>query len=318
MSSNITFLVALISLVSVLSGRAHAETIERVAVVINDEIILLSELRRQALPFLESALSGTTDQSEKKKRVHKLYSDLLAQLVEFQLFQQEAKTMRVTVSKLEVDQAIERVRQQNNMGEDQFWEAVRNQGYNPEQYRDDVRKQLVRMKVLNQRVRTKVNISEEEVRARYDENLRQARRALRFRASHLFFELAPTASATEVATVRRQAETVRQALTPANFDGEMSQQGGGDLGWLSQGELPKELEHTLLTMDPGQISQPVRGPSGIHIFLLRERQHGTSTPVPFAEVKKQLQEQMMEEAMARQQRILLEELRRKASIEMRL
>jgi peptidyl-prolyl cis-trans isomerase SurA len=317
--SKITILVVLLSLASLFISRARAETIERVAVVINNDIILLSELRRQALPFLESALSGATDNSEKKKRVHKLYSDLLAQLVEFQLFQQEAKTMRITVSKLEVDQAIERVRQQNNMGAEQFWEAVRNQGYNPDQYRDDVRKQLVRMKVLNQRVRTKVNVTEEEVRARYDENLRQARRTLRFRASHLFFELPPTASATEVALVRRQAETVRRALTPANFDKAMNQQGGGDLGWLSQGELPKELEHTLLTMDPGQISQPVRGPSGVHIFLLRERQRSTTNnPVPFAEVKKQLQEQMIEEAMARQQRILLEELRRKASIEMRL
>jgi peptidyl-prolyl cis-trans isomerase SurA len=299
--------------------RARAETIERVVVVINDDIILLSELRRQAMPFLESALAGSSDKEDKKSRVRKLYTDLLNQLIEAQLFQQEAKLMRITVTKLEVDQAIERVRGQNNMTLEQFWEAVRGQGYSQEQYREDVRKQLVRMKVLNQRVRTKVNVTEEEVFARYRESLRQSRKTLRFRAAHIFFALPPNASATEVTAVRRQAETVRRDLTPERFDGNMAQYGGGELGWLSQGELPRELEQTLLNMDPHQISEPVRGPSGIHLFLLRERQVNSASAVtPFAEVKQRLQEQMMEEAMARQQRILLDELRKKSSIEMRL
>jgi peptidyl-prolyl cis-trans isomerase SurA len=281
-------------------------------------VIILSELRRQALPYLEGALAGATEDAEKKKRIRKLYGDLLSQLIEFQLFQQEAKNMRITVTKLEVDQAIERVRNQNNMATEQFWEAVRNQGYNQEQYRDDVRRQLVRMKVLNQRVRSKVNVTEEQVRARYEETVRQSRRALRFRAAHIFFELPPAASATEVTAARRQAEAARQGLTPDNFSEAITRFGGGELGWLSQGELPPELERTLLNMEPGQLSQPVRGSSGIHLFLLRERQRGSDTLAPYEQVKKRLQDQMIEEAMVRQQRVLLEELRRKASIETRL
>jgi peptidyl-prolyl cis-trans isomerase SurA len=297
---------------------ARAEIIERVVVVVNDEVILLSELRRRALPYLDNALADADTKEEKKQRVRKLYQDLLEQLIDDQLFQQEARTMRVTVSSLELDQAIDRVRQQNNLQTDQFWEAVRAQGYTPEQYREDVRKQLLHMKVLNQRVRSKVTVSEDDARARYDEQLRQSRRTLRFRAAHIFFELPPSASATEVAAARRQAEQARVELNADNFDAAIRKYSGGELGWLSQGDLPRELEQTLLGLDPGQISQPTRGPSGIHLFLLRERQRGSTTLPPFGEVKKRLQQEMTEEAMSRQQRVLLDQLRHKATIDKKL
>jgi peptidyl-prolyl cis-trans isomerase SurA len=303
-----------------LAASARAEVIERVVAVVDEDVVLLSELRRRSMPFLEQTMYGAETPKEKTERVKELYERLIQQLVDEQLIQKAARQAHVTVGKLEVEQAVERVRKQNAMTEEQFWETVRAQGFTEKQYREDVRKQLLRLKVTNQRVRSRVSIPEEDVRERYDDKLRQARRALRFRAAHIFFELPPSASATEVNQARRRAEALRRGLTAENFDEVLSRQQGGDLGWLSQGDLPESLERTLMGLGPGELSEPVRGPSGMHIFLLRERQRGNDaiTLPSYESVRERLQQQMMEEAMMRQQQIYLQQLRRRSVIEVRL
>ncbi|MBW1907828.1 MAG: peptidylprolyl isomerase, partial [Deltaproteobacteria bacterium] len=82
------------------------------------------------------------------------------------------------------------------------------------------------------------------------------------------------ASAIQVAAKRQEAETLRASLTPENFNARAPQLGGGDLGWLTQGDLPEELERALLPLSAGEISSPVRGSSGFHIFFLQDRQVG--------------------------------------------
>jgi peptidyl-prolyl cis-trans isomerase SurA len=94
----------------------------------------------------------------------------------------------------------------------------------------------------------------------------------------------------------------------------VAEHGGGDLGWLSQGDLPEELENALLTLEPDQISPPVRGPSGFHIFLLHERETAASDAPSFDDVKDEIYRHMLDEAMTHQETLFLEELRRGAVI----
>jgi peptidyl-prolyl cis-trans isomerase SurA len=297
---------------------ARAEIIERVVATVNDDMILLSELRDRAAPYLPQTLYGTGLEQEKKKRIKELYGRLLDQLVDELLVQNEARKAHITVTKLEIDQAIDNVREQNLMSEEDFRQAIRAQGMTELKYREDIRKQLVYMKLTNQMVRSRVNVTEEDKRERYEEGVRKARRTLRFRAAHVFFELSPNASAAEVAETRRRAAALRGRLDPKSFEAAMREQGGGDLGWLSQGDLPEELERTLLSLEPGQISEPVRGPSGLHIFLLQERQRSSATLPSYEQSRESIERQMLEEAMGRQQKLFLEQLRRRAVIDIRL
>lgn len=295
-----------------------AEIIEQVVAIVDEDVILLSDLRRTAMPFLQQALSGADSAKERKKRVYLLYRRLLDQLINEKLLQQAANQMKISVSKLEVDQAIDRVRQQNNLTKEQFWEAVQNQGFTPQQYREDIRKQLVQLKVTNQQVRSRANVSDEEVKQRYLENVRKARRLLRFHAAHIYFELSPSATATEVRDMFQLADNIAHNLTPDNFDSAVEKHGGGDLGWLSQGDLPESLEKALLSLEPKQISKPVRGPSGIHIFLLRERQRSSDALPSFEEARERIHQEMTEAAMVKQQKLFIEQLRKKTLIEVKL
>jgi peptidyl-prolyl cis-trans isomerase SurA len=297
---------------------ASAEPIERVVAVVNDEAVLLSDLRRRAAPYLEHAMRGTTSEDEVQARIKALYDQLAQQLVDEELIAQTARKMLITVASIEVDQAIENVRRQSSLEDAQFWEAVRAQGFTNKQYRDDVRKQLLRLKVINQRVRARVNITEDTVRDTYEDRVRQARKTQRFRASHVFLKLPETASATEVARVTKEAQAVRSKLTPETFDAAAEQHGGGELGWLVQGDLPAVLEEALLEINAGEIGAPVRGPSGVHIFLVRERQAGAAGVPTFEEQRAEIHRELLDRAMQRQEELFLKGLRRDAVITMRL
>lgn len=297
---------------------AQAEVIERVVAVINDEPIFLSELRRRAAPFLPQAMRQPS-QTARMAAIEQLYQQLLDRMVQEELFIQAADRMSITVSRTEVDRAIGNVQRQSRLSDDDFWAEVRGQGFSPDQYRADVRRQLLRLKVLNNYARNRVNITEEQVRERYDMAVARARRSLRYQADQIMLPVPADAGATEVAAARARAQEVRDGITsPDQFGRVMAEVGGGSLGWLSQGALPESFENELLSLSPGEVSQPIRGPAGFHIFLLRDRQEAAEGVPSYEQVRMQLFQQMMEEAMTQQEELLLAELRRQAVVDVRL
>ncbi len=251
----------LAALLAALSVPTRADVIEQVVATVNDEAIFLSDLRQQAMPFLPRVMSAPT-QEERMTGLRTLYQEILEKLIDQELIEQAARDMQVRVTSRDVERAVLNVIRQNGLSEQEFWEAVRGQGFTEAQYRADVRKQLLRLKVINQRVRGRVNITEADVRRRYEQRLRQANRSVRFRTSHLFLSLPENASATDVASVRDEAREIREELSAANFADMIAEYGGGELGWLSQGDLPGDLERELLTLEDQEISDPVQGERG--------------------------------------------------------
>ena len=294
------------------ANSARADVVERVVATVNNEAIFLSDLRMRAVPFLPQVAEASTE-TERMSRLKELYEELLNFLVDEQLIRQLASSSGIRVTDADVDNAIENLRLQNNMTEEEFEQALDGQGFTEGQYRKNLKRQLIRLKVMNERVRSRVNVTEEEVRARYEQRAREGGSELRFQVSHVVVSVGEGASAIQVAAKRQEAETLRASLTPENFKARASQLGGGDLGWLSQGDLPEELERALLPLNAGEISNPVRGGSGFHIFFLQDRQVGAGFP-SYEEMKQELYREMLDAAMLRQEKIFLDEMRRKAVI----
>jgi len=304
----------LISLLIVLtaSSVARADIIERVVATVNDDAIFLSDLRKRAVPFLPQVADAPTD-AERATRLKELYNQLLNFLIEEQLIRQVAQESGTFVTDADVQTAITNIRAGNNLTEEQFQEAIQAQGMTEAQYRADLKKQLLRYKVINEKVRSRVNITEDEVRRRYEQRARGQGQQLRFKVSHLVVPLEPEATATEAAAARQEASTLRAELDPGNFEARAEGLGGGELGWIAQADLPEELGRVLLALNPGQISQPVRASGGFHIFYVMDREVGSDFPT-YEEMKDELFREMLDSAMQRQERVFIEELRRDAVI----
>lgn len=291
------------------------EVIERIVAIVNGEVLLLSELRTRAAPFLTRVMQAP--EMQRMALLQQLYGELLTQLIDERLLEQEARKLSISVLSSDVERAIENVQRQNGLNDADFWEAVSGQGFSPEQYKADVRRQLLRLKVINQKVRSRINVTEEDVRRTYEDTLRQAKRSASFHVSHVFLPVEGD-SVTKLAQVRAKAEALRATLTADNFASAMDEHGGGELGWVSQGDLPDVLSDALLSLDPGKISAPVRGPAGMHIFLLHERKLGEDAVGDYEKTKAELYRQMVDQAMAKQEVAYLEELRKQSLITRKL
>lgn len=294
------------------TGAARADVVERVVATVNNEAIFLSDLRARAVPFLPQVADARTE-TERMARLKELYEELLTFLIDEKLLRQLAAQTGIRVTEADVDNAIENLRLQNNLTEEQFSQALETQGLTRSQYRRDLKRQLLRLKVMNERVRSRVNVTEEAVRARYEQKARETGNEVKLQLSHIMIPVADGASVTEVAAIRQQADQIHTELTPNNFDLKADELGGGDLGWISPDDLPADLGQAVGTLLAGEISQPVRGNTGFHIFFAKDRQVGADFP-SYDEMKQELYREMLDASMVRQEKVFLDEERRKAVI----
>src|SRR5690554_6012661 len=215
-----------IMLGSFMTAKAEPEVIERVVGVVNDRAIYLSELRQRALPFLERLAALPASRRDEGRQA--IYAQLVEQLVNEELIRQAAARYEIRVTNQEVESAVQNVIEQNNLTPGEFWEAVYEQGFTEAQYRKNLRDQLLHMKMMNQRVRARVNITERDVRREYETRARQANQRLRFRASHIFFPFPAGAGVVEIAEIRDTAEEARRRISDeASFGAMVGEHLGG-------------------------------------------------------------------------------------------
>jgi peptidyl-prolyl cis-trans isomerase SurA len=230
----------------------------------------------------------------------------------------------VAVTSEDVDQFVERIAREREATTDQLYQAIEREGITRTEYRAHMETEVRRLKVLQLRVRGRINITESDLQEGYRRLLRENAGAAVIRAAHIF--LAIPADATDEATdaiAVRAAEVARRARAGEDFatlatqysEDEATRTTGGDLGEVQTGTVPESIERALTTLQDGQTSEVVRGPNGFHIVRATSRR--AVTPPPFADVRDRLYAALLNREMFRQQEIYLRELRRNASVDMR-
>ncbi len=298
--------------------------VERVIAIVNDSVILESELYQRAAPQLGD-LEQISDPREKQKQFKALLRQTLDDMVDDELILQAAADSELTVNDEEIDKAIAEVKKGNKLTDAQLAEALQAQGYSVTAYRKDVRKQILRLRAVNILVRPRVTVSDEDVKDAYEKQSRKAGAVTEVRVAHVLIKLPKDASAEEKEAARRRAvELVERARGGEDFaklalgssEDASTKESGGDLGWFKRGELPTEWETQLFVADKGDVRGPIEGPQGLHVFKVIDAKKDTVKP--FAEMKDKLRNEMYADEMEKQTKVWLEELRRKAHVEIKL
>lgn len=306
--------------------RAGEDVIDRIAAVVDDEIILLSEVRNAAAPALRE-LARAQDQvgAFAETKQHKAIDDALQKLVDDKLVAQQAKTLEMSVTTEEVDRAIANIARENGVTADTIKQAVVAQGMDFAEYRGTIRQQILHAKVRNLKVRTRVKISDAEARQYYNDQVRDVRATGSFEAAHILVRVPADARPAQVAQFKHRAESLLKRIRGGEDFFAMAKQEsqdsstaprGGRLGELRHGTLPAVLDRALVDLEAGETSGIVRTAAGFHILRLLKRQ--ALGVQPFAEVRAKIVEQLTQDEMIRQDEIWMKELRSRAFIENRL
>jgi parvulin-like peptidyl-prolyl isomerase len=309
---------------SLADGAPLALIVDRVVAVVNDEVVLSTELMMRVAP-MAFELNKITDPRERARRQAKLSGQILDEMVNEQLVTQAAAAAKLDVSSKEVEAAITDLKKQNKLDDDQLADALRLQGYSMSSYRKDVRNQILRMRAVNTLVRPKVSITEDDVRAKYDEGKRRASQVSEVHLQHILVAV-PAGSTKEVQDAARAKATKALDLAKGGADfGKLAEtysddpatkNTGGDLGWIERGTIPTEWEIIVFAMAKGETRGPINGKNGLHIFRVSEVKD--TKQADFASVKERLRNELYRVELDKQTRIWVDELRKKAHFEIKL
>lgn len=324
---SLAVVLALCALAAVASAERppkKAVVVERVVAVVNDTIILESELMQRVAPHA-AELQDVSDPRERQRQWRQIVRAELDRMIEEELIVQAAAEANLDVTEEEVEKAIAEVKKQNRLTDEQFEQALRAQGYTMAQYRKDVRRQILQLRAVNVMVRPRVSVTDDEVREHYDRMVGRSAVVLEVKLAHILVALPERPTEADIADARRRAgELVSRARAGEDFgqlalaySEEKSTKGdGGVLGWFKRGELPTDWEEIIFSMDKGDVRGPVRGPQGLHVFKVMDVKKDQVKP--FEQVKDQIRAQLYNEELEKQTRVWLEELRKRAHVEVKL
>jgi peptidyl-prolyl cis-trans isomerase SurA len=311
--------------VLVLSAPARAELVDRVAAVVNGEVIALSEVEARAAPELQQVVQLERDPKKRNEKRQAAMKRALDMLVGEKLLDEAAKELGVEVADQEIQASMDDVKKQQGADDDAFEQLLQREGYTLESYKGFMRRHLGRMKLVNYKVRSQVKVSDEDLKAEYARYARAEGSDFEVRARHILLPVPKNAPAAQVEEVHKKAQGLAELARKPDTDfaalakkegKDGTAEEGGDLGFFGRGVMVPEFERVAFNLQPGKVSDAVRSPFGWHVIKVEERR--AMSVRPFEEVKDQLREQIMRQQMERYTEQYVQELRQKAIVEVML
>lgn len=302
-----------------------AYVVDRVVAVINSAIVLDSELAVQLTPY-EDDLDGIDDPKERARRREKLRAQVLDEMINEELIIEAFDDANLEeISAKEVDQIIRDTKEDNKLDDATFQQALAAQGVTLAQYRTNVKRQLTRVRAMKMLVAPKVNVTDDEIRAQYDQMMRRSDGVAKVHLAHIQLSLPERPTDAELAAARgKAADIVTRVNNGEDFgklaaefsDDAATKTVGGDLGWIERGMLEPGWEQVAFAMQPKEVRGPVPGPRSLNVFYVLELQR-TETKT-LEQLKDQIKLELQQRGMQKATQTWVDELRKKAYIEVKL
>jgi peptidyl-prolyl cis-trans isomerase SurA len=286
--------VAFITLAAVtgLGSTASAERkVEGIAAQVGNEIVLISEVMELAGPVEERMRQAGASQTE----IALVRKDALERLIETRLLSSVVERLELGADREEVDAAVAAIAEDNELTIEQLLSSIASHGLSVDEYRSKIRGEIERSKVVNAMVRSRVQITEEEVRALYDEQFgKQRSGGEEIYLRHILVmtegrQASSNQSACQIVRdARARIESGELEFTEiAQRVSDMNPERGGDLGWMHRDDLAGWMSDTIRDLEPGELSSVIEMPFGCNLLQLVDRREFRR--VEYEQAKTQLQ-----------------------------
>lgn len=256
-----------------LQARANETLLDRVVAIVNDDVVLQSELdERTTLVKQQMQARSNTLPSEKVLR-----SQVLKRLILEHIELQIAKKQGIHVSDQELNAALQKIADKNQMTLAQFREALIAEGRDYAQAREQIRREMLIARVQQSNVNRRINVSEQEIRNYLDS--KQKGDNTQYLLSNILISLPENASPETIKRKQQEADALYEKLkSGSNFSdlaiansNAPNALNGGELGWRAANALPQSIAQALAPLKVGGFTHPIRTPAGFHLLLLRDK-----------------------------------------------
>ncbi len=257
---------------------------DSVAAIVNDTVISDYDLRQRVSLFV--ATSGVKPSADALKQIR---SQVLKELETERLQLLEAQKNNISVSASDVDKSIENILKDNHLSKDQLNAMLSHNGVHMTTLRAQIAAQIAWSKVVQDQYGDRVNVSPGDVDDEV-QRLAEGKNKAHFYVAEIFQAVDNPEDDAKVRKSMDDLEVQLKSGAPFStvarqFSQNPTAAGGGDLGVVVEGQLPRELNDVLLKMRAGMVSDPIKSVGGYYILYLRARQEGADMKVPDAAEK---------------------------------
>ncbi|MBN7770315.1 peptidylprolyl isomerase [Marinobacter daepoensis] len=274
----LTLLLTLAMLAMSVSVQAERKLLDRVVAIVDDEVILQSELDAR----INTIIGRLSAQGTGLPPRQLLEQRVLEQLIQESLQLQLADQMGMRISDNELNETLASIARNNGMTLAEFEGQLAEEGVTYQQAREQIRNEMLTSRVQQRRVGNRVRITDREVQNYLQAQAANGSTDAEFRLAYIFIEVDDPGSEASVDQAREDAHALRQQIVDgrdfrevavAESDASNALE-GGDMGWRTESQLPSLVAPVVTSLEVGQPSEVLENNSGFHLVMVMDKRGG--------------------------------------------
>jgi peptidyl-prolyl cis-trans isomerase SurA len=309
-----------ISHMSLMHEVQGAEVVDRIVAVVNDEIISLYELNQLAKPYTAKIKAARYSYDQERKMIFQVKAKLLNDLINQKLADQQLKRHNITVDETEMDNVIERIKEGAFLTDEEMRAKLASQGLTMEEFRKRTKEQLLRRKLLNREIRSKIVITQDDIKTYYESHIDEYAGEKKYHLRNIILTIPSGAGEAEKLAIYKQMESILAELEHGKDFASMAKMysqstlasEGGDLGFFRLRELAPVLRTEIANLKIGEFTPILDTEMGYQILFVEEiiETPGKSLEDATPEIRDKLYSEIIDKKF----RLWLEDLRSRSHI----
>ena len=301
---------------------AEAAVVDRIVAVVNEDIITLYDIESLMRPMIKNIKAQGMSPERERQVEANLRSEMLDNMINVKLTEQEVKRYKITVTEEEIDNQLRQIKQRRSLTDENLRALLAQEGVTPEEYRQELKLQIQRTKLVNREVKSKVVITQAEIKDYYEKNRSKYGGGTQYYLWNLFVKLPPNPIPMERQTAQALlGEALAELKQGRSFEelARLTAEGtkgiqGSELGLFRVDELTPQLREVVLGLKSGQVSPIVESDFGYQVVYVQRIQETAAKPLD--QVESEIQEILFRETVDNRFNSWLADLRKRSHVKL--
>jgi len=306
-----------------LSAAVAAEVVDRIVAVVNNDIVTLSELNN-AFETYQKRIEASYKGQDLVKVVAEARLAMLNKMIDQSLIDQEAKKSGIVIKDDEVTDTIKDFLDRRKMKMEDLLKSLANDRSSFEEYKKEVKDQLLRMRLVRREIKSKVAVSDEEIGSYYLKHREEYEGKEAVRIKQILVPFPKNVDEATKVKLRGDMAAIHKRLKDgepfdmlaARYSQEAAAAAGGDIGFIERGMILPAVEDVAFSLQRNETSGIIESPIGLHIIMAVDRRGEGIKPIE--SVRTEIRDKLEEEQMEKKYTEWIKELRNKSHIEIKL